>query len=141
MKIVLRLIATVALAATALIAAPAVQAAPQPAQALVGTWVGTYTGYVDGRYVSGGEKITITKAKGLFAKGTWQYKGSSGKWSSPKPVQFIVRVLPSGEVTLNGADGEGFYQDGNMPTPDSLEISYVDAQPELTTLHFSLKRR
>lgn len=146
MKTSARLLAALSLTVLALVVAPAGAQADSsrgtddPAAVLVGRWVGSYAGFVDGRYVSGGEKIIITKAKGHAAKGTWQYKGSSGRWSAPLPVQFIVSVDVGGVVTVRGADGEGVY-DGELVSPNRLVFAYSDPQPELTALRFTLSRR
>lgn len=146
MKIAARIATAVVLALAALIAVPASaqpaksRATDDPASVLVGRWVGSYSGFVDGRYVSGGEKIVITKAKGYAAKGTWQYKGSSGHWSKPAPVQFVVTIDADGVVGVRGADGEGTY-DGELVSANRLVFAYLDPQPELTALRFSVTRR
>lgn len=132
----------VLLGALALVVPTAAQAAPvdrgkdDPAQVLVGRWVGSYSGFADGRYVTGGEKIVITKAKGYVAKGTWQYREKGGHWSAPQPVQFVVDL--DGDVDVWGQDSVGFY-DGEL-RGDRLVLNYVSSSPD-QALRFVLTRR
>lgn len=146
MKTVVRIAVSFALATAALVALPAAsQAATSRAEAaegvtLVGTWVGTYNGYVDGRYVAGDEKIIITKARGAAAKGTWQYRAKGKKWSAPLPVHLIVTADADGSIAVRGVDGEGVY-DGELVSTDRLTFVYSDPQPELTALRLDLTRR
>lgn len=116
--------------------AASAESAEGPAQALLGRWVGTYTGYEDGNYVQGGQKIIITKAKGHVAKGTWQYKGLSGKWSAPQPVQFVVHV--DDDIDVWGQDSEGYYT-GDVGG-QRLVLSYASAKPA-QVLRLVLTRR
>jgi len=107
---------------TAAQAAPADRAQGDPAQVLVGRWVGTYSGFDDGQYIRGAEKIVITKAKGYSAKGTWQFREDGGAWSSPQPVQFVINV--EDDVDVWGQDSEGYY-DGELVGGDRLVFAYV----------------
>ena len=117
-------------------AAPADRAKDDPAQVLVGRWVGTYAGYYNGEYLTGGEKIVITKAKGHVAKGTWQFREKGGRWSTPQPVQFVVHI--DEDVDVWGQDSVGFY-DGEL-RGDRLTFSYASIQPA-QAMRFSLTRR
>ena len=117
-------------------AAPVDRAKDDPAQILVGRWVGTYAGYYNGDYVSGGEKIVITKAKGHVAKGTWQFREKGGRWSAPQPVQFVVHI--DEDVDVWGQDSVGFY-DGEL-RGDRLTFSYASIQPA-QAMRFVLTRR
>ena len=111
---------------TAAQAAPADRAKDDPAQVLVGRWVGTYAGYYNGEYLTGGEKIVITKAKGHSAKGTWQFREKGGRWSAPQPVQFVIDL--DGDVDVWGQDSVGFY-DGEL-RGDRLILNYVSSSPD-----------
>ena len=117
-------------------AAPVDRAKDDPAQVLVGRWVGTYAGYYNGEYLTGGEKIVITKAKGHVAKGTWQFREKGGRWSAPQPVQFVVHI--DEDVDVWGQDSVGFY-DGEL-RGDRLTFSYASIQPA-QAMRFSLTRR
>jgi len=117
-------------------AAPADRAKDDPAQVLVGRWVGTYAGYHNGEYLTGGEKIVITKAKGYSAKGTWQFKEMGGRWSDPQPVQFVIDL--DHDVDVWGQDSVGFY-DGEL-RGDRLILNYVSSSPD-QALRFVLTRR
>lgn len=117
-------------------AAPADRAKDDPAQVLVGRWVGTYAGYYNGEYLTGGEKIVITKAKGHVAKGTWQFREKGGRWSTPQPVQFVVHI--DEDVDVWGQDSVGFY-DGEL-RGDRLTFSYASIQPA-QAMRFVLTRR
>ena len=121
---------------TAAQAAPADRAKDDPAQVLVGRWVGTYAGYYNGDYITGGEKIVITRAKGHVAKGTWQFREKGGRWSAPQPVQFVVHI--DEDVDVWGQDSVGFY-DGEL-RGDRLIFSYATIQPA-QVLRFVLTRR
>ena len=121
---------------TAAQAAHADRAKDDPAQVLVGRWVGTYAGYYNGEYLTGGEKIVITKAKGHVAKGTWQFREKGGRWSAPQPVQFVVHI--DEDVDVWGQDSVGFY-DGEL-RGDRLTFSYASIQPA-QAMRFSLTRR
>jgi hypothetical protein len=142
MRTVVRLLA-VATVSLALVAPLSAQAAPveraqgDPAQVLVGRWVGSYSGYADGRYVKGEEKIVITKAKGHSAKGTWQYREKGGRWSAPQPAQFVISV--EDDVDVWGQDSVGYY-DGELVGTDRLVFSYVSSSPD-QALRFVLTRR
>ena len=117
-------------------AAPVDRAKDDPAQVLVGRWVGTYAGYYNGEYLTGGEKIVITKAKGHVAKGTWQFREKGGRWSAPQPVQFVVHI--DEDVDVWGQDSVGFY-DGEL-RGDRLTFSYASIQPA-QAMRFVLTRR
>ena len=117
-------------------AAPADRAKDDPAQVLVGRWVGTYAGYYNGEYLTGGEKIVITTAKGHVAKGTWQFREKGGRWSTPQPVQFVVHI--DEDVDVWGQDSVGFY-DGEL-RGDRLTFSYASIQPA-QAMRFVLTRR
>ena len=117
-------------------AAPADRAKDDPAQVLVGRWVGTYAGYYNGEYLTGGEKIVITKAKGHVAKGTWQFREKGGRWSAPQPVQFVVHI--DEDIDVWGQDSVGFY-DGEL-RGDRLTFSYASIQPA-QAMRFVLTRR
>ena len=121
---------------TAAQAAPVDRGKDDPAHVLVGRWVGSYSGFADGRYVTGGEKIVITKAKGHSAKGTWQYRDKGGRWSAPQPVQFVVDL--DGDVDVWGQDSVGFY-DGEL-RGDRLVLNYLSRSPD-QALRFVLTRR
>jgi len=138
----LRALFAMLLTATALVAAPAAAkaASDDPAEVLVGRWVGSYSGYVDGRYVKGREKIVITEAQGYAAKGTWQYKSGNDRWSAPLPVQFIISIDADGVVGVRGVDGEGVY-DGELVSANRLVVSYSDPQPQMQALRLSVRRR
>lgn len=121
---------------TAAQASSAARSSSDPAQVLVGRWVGSYSGYVNGVYVEGGEKFVITQAKGYAAKGTWQYREKGGRWSVPKPVQFVVDT--DGDVDIWGQDAVGYY-DGEL-RGDRLVFNYVSISPN-QALRFSVTRR
>lgn len=121
---------------TAANAAPADPTKGDPARALVGRWVGTFAGYYNGEYVTGGQKIVITNAKGHVAKGTWQSRETDGRWSAPLPVQFVVHV--DEDVDVWGQDAEGYY-DGEL-RGDRLVFSYASTQPA-QAYRFVLTRR
>lgn len=133
------------IAVTALFALPTGAQAAVPAESpaatgIIGTWVGTYTGYVDGRYVSGDEKIVITNAREHAAKGTWQSKSSGNKWSKALPLQLIVTANDDGSVAIRGADGEGIY-DGELMSDGRMVFVYSDPQPDLIVLRLELARQ
>lgn len=107
-----------------------------PAKALLGRWVGTYTGYEAGIAIKGGQKIIVTQARGHVAKGTWQYKGSSGRWSAPAPVQFVVHV--DDDIDVWGQDAEGYYT-GDV-RGERLVLSYASTRPA-QVLRLVLTRR
>lgn len=121
---------------TAAHAAPADRAKGDPAQALVGRWVGTFEGYERGVYIKGEQKIVITKARGYVAKGTWQERDKGGPWSAPLPVQLVVHI--DEDVDVWGQDSEGYY-DGEL-RGDRLVFSYASTQPP-QALRFVLTRR
>lgn len=118
-------------------AAPVDRAQGDPAQVLVGRWVGTFSGYSEGDYYTGDQKIVITKAKGHSAKGTWQYREKGGRWSEPQPAQFVINV--EDDVDVWGQDSEGYY-DGELVGKDRLVFSYVSSSPD-QALRFVLTRR
>jgi len=115
------------------------RAKSDPAQALVGRWVGSYSGYVNGVYYAGDEKFIITKAKGYAAKGTWQHRENGGRWSAPQPVQFTVD-LEGNETDLDiwGQDAVGFYS-GEL-RGDRMVLNYVSISPD-QALRFTVTRR
>lgn len=117
-------------------AAPADRAKDDPAQVLVGRWVGTYAGYYNGDYITGGQKIVITKAKGYSAKGTWQFREKGGRWSDPQPVQFTIDIEE--DVDVWGQDAIGFY-DGEL-RGGRLVFNYMSISPD-QALRFVLTRR
>ena len=141
-----RLLVVVMAAAALLVAPAAAQAAPSgdvanPADILVGKWVGSFHGYLNGAYVEGQEKIVVTSARGNAAVGTWQYRmASSDPWSAPQPVQFLVSVGHTGMVHVRGADSAGTY-DGHMASRNRLVLDYMGSMPNLQTFQFNLRRK
>ncbi|MSO27490.1 MAG: hypothetical protein EXQ60_05425 [Candidatus Nanopelagicales bacterium] len=119
-----------ALAASALAAGLLITVAPgsmaAPASPLIGTWVGSADLYYGGKYSQGTEKLTITTARGNVAKGTWQWKPTGGRWSSPAPVQLIALNSAAGATSIDilGADGDGTYEGVLIPGV-SFEIGYM----------------
>lgn len=112
-----------------IVSAPGANAAP--ASPLLGTWTGPADVYDGGAYSQGTEKLTITTARGNVAKGTWQWKGASGKWSVPAPVQLIAMNSAAGATSIEilGADAEGTYEGVLIPGV-SFEIGYTSPGPE-----------
>ena len=139
-RIVAALLTGAALITPQAVAQAAPSAADAPAEFLVGRWVGSYSGYQDGAYMKGREKIVVTKAHGYVAKGTWQFKEKGGSWSAPAPVEFVVQVPPAAVLSVVGQDANGYYN-GFFKNEDRLVLSYVGRTPVSQALRFSLSRR
>ena len=137
-------------AAAALLLAPSAVATAAPAgdtgghvaDVLVGKWVGSFHGYINGVYQEGREKIIITETHGNAANGTWQYKMSGGSWSAPQTVSFIVSVDEdlAGWYEINGADAHGTY-DGELTSGGKLILDYSGSMPNIQALRFVLRKR
>lgn len=129
-------VAQAAPADTARVTSSTERSTAAPATALLGRWVGNFSGYDSGTYIAGQEKIIITKARGHVAKGTWQFRVKGGRWSAPEPLQFVVHV--DEDIDLWGQDSEGYY-DGEL-RGDRLVLSYASTQPA-QALRMVLTRR
>lgn len=134
--------AALLLAPAAATAAPAGDSGGHVAEVLVGKWVGSFHGYLDGVYMEGREKIIVTEARGNSALGTWQYKMTGGSWSAPQPVAFIVSEDEdmAGWYEVNGADGNGTY-DGELTSGGKLIMDYMGSSPTIQSLRFVLRKR
>ncbi len=133
--------AALLLAPAAATAAPAGDSGGHVAEVLVGKWVGSFHGYLDGVYMEGREKIIVTEARGNAALGTWQYKMSGGSWSAPQPASFIVSVNEEGTgYEINGADANGTY-DGELTSGGKLIMDYSGSMPTIQSLRFVLRKR
>ncbi len=134
--------AALLLAPTAATAAPAGDSGGHVADVLVGKWVGTFHGYINGVYWEGREKIIITEARGNAATGTWQYKLDGGSWSAPQTASFIVSEdedMP-GWYEVDGADANGTY-DGELNAKGKLVFDYSGSMPDIQALRFVLRKR
>ncbi|MFM9135547.1 MAG: hypothetical protein ACKOT0_08985 [bacterium] len=122
-------------------AAPAGDSGGNVADVLVGKWVGSFHGYINGVYGEGREKIIITEARGNAALGTWQYKDVGGTWSAPQPVSFIVSLdEEDNSYEVNGADANGTY-DGDITSSGKLILDYAGSMPDIKSLRFVLRKR
>ena len=142
MRTTVRVLATIA-AVVALCSSPAVANAAEAssqAKPLVGTWVGPMSGYRDGEYVTGSEKIIITQAKGPLAKGTWQWKAEGGTWSKKVDLQLVIVDDHANELHIFGQDPTGTY-DGHLYSSGHLVLGYAASSPMQFALRFDLSRR
>tara|TARA_B110000503_G_C6855885_1_gene292780 strand:+ start:49 stop:591 length:543 start_codon:yes stop_codon:yes gene_type:complete len=138
------IIAVVAFAFATLLA-PVAQADTGNARFLKGTWIGSYTGFNDSGYVSGDEKIVITKTRGSNAVGTWQSRSKgTKKWGSPKKVRLSVfgnEGDTNGIENISGADSEGQYVGIFEGTDNRLTFGYTARDKGLLVLTLSLTKK
>jgi hypothetical protein len=143
-RLVAVVIAVVAFAFATLLA-PVAQADTGNARFLKGTWIGSYTGFNDSGYVSGDEKIVITKTRGSNAVGTWQSRSKgTKKWSSPGTVRLSVfgsEGDTNGIENISGADSEGQYVGIFEGTDNRLTFGYTARGKGLLVLTFSLTKK
>jgi hypothetical protein len=125
---------------------PAMASTQTAREALLGTWVGSYTGYHDGAWESGEQKFVFTTMRGVHVKGTWQYRsqGQGQKWTAPAPVQLVVVPEADGEAghwSVTGADENGIYIGHLSADGPSLQLSYQGSVNDLVTYDFNVTRR
>ena len=145
-------LATAALCGTLLaggaVLAPASTAAPLSAATLsartafMGTWVGTYSGFEDGKPHVGLERFVITKMKGSVAVGTWAFRDTAkDAWSAAEPAQFIVLPAAGGGWQVTGADANGIYFGTMNAAGTKLDLTYQGSVNTLVTLRFLMTKK
>ena len=148
----LRLLAAAALGATLAVGAPAsaavatgqpaVAAALSAREAVLGTWVGDYSGFEEGRYVTGQERFVLTVMRGANVKGTWQYRATAkDRWSAKEPMQLIVHPDPSGGWAVTGADANGIYVGRLEADGSELDLAYQGSVNDLISYHFVMRKK
>ncbi len=121
---------------------PAAASTATARESLLGTWVGTYTGFNGGRWESGQEKFVFTTMRGVHVKGTWQSRAKSSQpWSKPSPVQLVVVPGASaGEWTVTGADLNGIYFGSLGADGPRLDLQYQGSVNDLLTYQFTVRK-
>ena len=111
-------------------------------QALLGTWIGTYSGFEDGRFVRGQERFILATMRGANVKGTWQFRASAADpWSAKSPMQLVVLPDPDGGWAVTGADVNGIYVGRLDASGTRLDLAYQGSVNDLVSYHFVMRKR
>ena len=122
-------------------AAPAAASAPLK-RALMGVWVGPFSGYENNWHRKGFERITITAVHDASAKGTWQFKDrASDPWTSREPLRLVALPSPMGGWIITGADHNGLYDGTLNARGNALDLSYQSSGARMMAYHFDLTKR
>ena len=109
---------------------------------LVGTWVGSYAGFENGRHVSGLERFIITKVRDGNAVGSWQFRASADKpWSAKSPMQLVGLPDAAGGWSITGADANGTYAGRLDATGTKLTLAYQNAGAAPLTYRFLMNKK
>lgn len=110
--------------------------------ALMGTWVGTYSGFENGNFAKGYEKFVITTVRGMNAKGTWQYRARpSDPWSDPSPMQLVLTPSAAGGWIVTGADVNGIYYGTLDAAGTRLDLAYQGSVNDLVSYAFTMRKK
>ena len=138
--------ATLLVAGAAAPAVASVAAATAPAQsvrqALLGTWVGTYSGFDKTTFTKGLERFTITAVRGATAKGSWQYRATAADpWSAKSPLLLVALPDTAGGWTVTGADDNGIIVGTLDAAATTLDLAYQGSVNDLLAYHFVLTKK
>lgn len=123
-------------------AAPAATSTLSVRQALLGTWVGTYSGFDSTTFTKGLERFTITVVRGATAKGTWQYRATAADpWSAKSPLLLVALPNPDGGWKVTGADENGIIVGTLDAAATTLDLAYQGSVNDLLAYHFVLTKK
>jgi hypothetical protein len=121
---------------------PSTASAVTAQEAMLGTWVGSYSGFEDGTFVKGQERFNLTAMRGANVKGTWQFRATSADpWSEKSPMQLVVLPDPDGGWAVTGADVNGIYVGRLDASGTRLDLAYQGSVNDLISYHFVMRKR
>jgi len=111
-------------------------------QALLGTWVGTYSGFEKGAFTKGLERFQLTTVRGATVKGTWQYRATAADpWSAKAPLLLVALPDPDGGWKVTGADDNGIIIGTLNEAGTTLDLAYQGSVNTLIAYRFLLTKR
>ena len=123
-------------------AVPTAPAAQPVREVLLGTWVGTYSGFDGSAYMAGLERFQITAVRGAVAKGSWQYRATDADpWSAKSPLLLVALPDPAGGWKITGADDNGIIIGTLDETGASLDLAYQGSVNGLLAYHFVMRKK